>query len=560
VRQESVPSETGEASLPLVAVDSFDEVFQGRSLAVLLRMLPDFLKTRRWFLGKNRTIRTIDIRDTVPIADSASQIMLAQIAYSEGDPEMYVLPGAVASGEAVEQVKAKLSDVSVMRLRDPAGREGILYSAVWNPAFGDALLGSIARRRRFKGRSGELIGAHNRAFRKVWGERHPHLEASVLRAEQTNTSIVFGDRFILKIYRRIEPGIHPEIEIGSFLTERAFPHIAPLTGTIEYRTHLDDSMSVAALHGFVQNQGDAWRYTLDALGQFFESALARHEAEQANDKEKHHPLELRRADFEPQIHEMIGTYVDSAQLLGRRTGELHQALSSDNTDPQFAPELFNDHSRQAFYHSMLGLTTQTVQLLRHRLGDLPAAAQEDAKRLIEKEEEIRRCFRSIPERRVAATRIRLHDDLRLEQILYTGKDFVFVGFGGRADRPLSERRIKRPALRDVASMLLSFEYAAYAVLFDQVPGVTRRPEATPALEFWAGYWRDWVTAMFLTSYFESVEASSLRLENEADVRLLLDTFLMERALEEVSRELADRPEWVRIPVRMILQLLEMSGR
>jgi maltose alpha-D-glucosyltransferase/alpha-amylase len=556
VRQESVPSESSQPSLPLVSVNSFEEVFQGRSLAVLLRMLPDFLKTRRWFLGKNRVIRSIDILETLTITDTASQILLARVEYTEGDPEIYVLPGSVAAGDAAEQVKTKFSDVSVMRLRDPSGQEGILYSAVWNPAFGDALLGAIARRRRFRGRAGELIGSHTRAFRKAWGERHADLAPTVLSAEQSNTSIVFGDRFILKMYRRIEPGIHPEIEMGAFLTERNFPHAAPLTGSIEYRGHLDDTMSVAVLHGFVQNQGNSWRYTLDALSQFFEGALTRHESEHTSPGESRHPLDLSRAEFPQRVHELIGTYADSAQLLGRRTGELHQALSSDPIDPLFAPELFTDHARQAFYHGMLGLTTQTLQLLRLQLASLPAAAQDQARKLLDKEEQIRRFFRPVPDRRVPATRIRLHDDLRLEQILHTGKDFVFVGFGGRADRPLSERRIKRPPLQDVASLLLSFEYAAHAVLFDQVPGVTRRPETTPSLEFWAGYWRDWVSAMFLKSYLENVDSSALRLQNDADVRLLLDVFLMEQALEEVGRELVERPEWVGIPLRLILRLLD----
>jgi len=556
VRQESVPSESSQPSLPLVSVNSFEEVFQGRSLAVLLRMLPDFLKTRRWFLGKNRAIRSIDILETLSITDTASQILLARIEYTEGDPETYVLPGSVAAGDAAEQVMTKFSDVSVMRLRDPSGQEGILYSAVWNPAFGDALLGAIARRRRFRGRAGELIGSHTRAFRKAWGERHADLAPTVLSAEQSNTSIVFGDRFILKMYRRIAPGIHPEIEMGAFLTERNFANAAPLTGSIEYRGHLDDTLSVAVLHGFVQNQSNAWAYTLDALSQFFEGALTRHESEQTQPGESRHPLDLSRADFPQRVHELIGTYADSAQLLGSRTGELHRALSSDPIDPLFAPELFTDHARQAFYHGMLGLTAQTLQILRQHLASLPTAAQDQARKLLDKEEQIRRFFRPVPERRVPATRIRLHDDLRLQQILHTGKDFVFVGFGGRADRPLSERRIKRPPLRDVASLLLSFEYAAHAVLFDHVPGVTRRPETTPSLEFWAGYWRDWVSAMFLKSYLENVDSSALRLQNDDDIRLLLDVFLMEQALEEVGRELVERPEWATIPLRLILRLLD----
>ena len=556
VHQESVRTDAAPQTLPLVAVDSFDEVFQGRTVAVLLRMLPEFLKTRRWFQGKDRTIRTIDIQDTVTIGETLSQILLARIGFSEGDPQLYVLPGSIASGEAAERVRERLSDVSVMRLRAPDGSDGVLYSAVWNPAFADALLGAIARRRRFKGRSGELVGSHTRAFRKVWGERHPSLEATVLKAEQTNTSIVFGDRFILKIYRRIEPGIHPEIETGAYLTEHGFPHAPPYTGMLEYRDHSAQSMAVAVLHGYVQNQGDAWHYTLDSLGQFLDAALAGKEAERGGQQETARPWEHYRDELPPQVHELIGAYADSARLLGHRTAELHIALSADSLDPTFAPEPFTDHSRQAFYHSMMGLATQTFQSLRQRFRAMSTqVAQDEVKKLLEQLEQIRKRFRLVPERRIAAMRMRLHDDLRLEEVLYTGKDFVFVGFGGKADRPLSERRIKRSPLRDVASMLLSFDYAAYAVLFDQVPGITRKPEVVPAIESWAGYWSNWVSAQFLKGYFETMQESRLLPQNDTDVRLLLEAFLMEKALEEIGRDLAERPDWARIPVRMMLRIL-----
>ena len=155
-------------------------------------------------------------------------------------------------------------------------------------------------------------------------------------------------------------------------------------------------------------------------------------------------------------------------------------------------------------------------------------------------------------------RIRVHDDLRLEQVLYTGKDFVFIGLGGKANRALSERRIKRSPLRDVANMLLSFRYAADSVFFDQVSGVTNRPEISAALEFWSGYWCDWVTATFLKGYFEGIGESSLLPRNDPDVRALLDIFVLERSLEEIGRELSERPDWARIPARMILRLLEVS--
>ena len=549
--QESIQAALTPSGLPLIVVESWDEVFQGRSLTVLLRRIPAFLKTRRWFQGKDRTVRFIDILDTIPVPDTTAQILIGQIHYVESDPEIYILPGSVAVGEEAEKVKDKLSDVAVAQLQAQDGSRGVLYSAMYDTTFCDALLGAIARRRRFRGRSGELVGSHNRAFRSAWGESHPDLGAAILKAEQTNSSIVFGNRFILKIYRRVQPGIHPELEIDSFLTEQGFPHSAPLTGTIEYRPQNGEPISVAVLHAFIENQGDAWHYTIDSLSRFFEAALARRESEYATTGGNRHPYDIRNVELPGHAHELIGTYLDSAQLLGRRTAELHLALSSHTDDPQFAPEPFTDHYRQAFYHSMAALTNQTLQLMRQRLNTLPSPAQAEAQKVLEQQDQIRRRFRLIPERRIPATRTRLHGDLDLRQVLHTGKDFVFVGFEGRPDRPLSERRIKRCPLRDVATLLLSFQYAAYSVLVDQLPGVTRRPEALPALEFWAGYWSDWVCAVFLKGYFDRALPTS-----DAQLRPLLDAFLLEQALEKIALELNDRPEWVRIPARTILRLLD----
>ena len=451
-----------------------------------------------------------------------------------------------------------MSDVAVLVAREPNGDEGILYSAVWNPAFCETLLGAIARRRRFRGKAGELAGSHTRVFRKVWGERHPHLAPTVLNVDQSNTCVAFGDRFMLKIYRRVEPGIHPEIELGNFLTEIQFPSVAPLTGTLEYRRETGEPIAVAVLHGFVQNQGDAWRYSLDSLSQYFAAALARHESENISAAANRHYLDVRLSELPPYAHELLGAFVDSAGLLGRRTAELHLALASNDTDPAFAPEPITDHYRQGVYHSMMSLTTQTSLLLRQRLQSLQPAAQAEVQRVLDQQDRIRKLFRPIAERKFSAMRIRVHDDLRLEQVLYTGKDFVFMGLGGKANRVLGERRIKRSPLRDVANMLLSFRYAADSVFFDKVPGVTNRPEINAALEFWSGSWCDWVSSTFLKGYFEAIGTSPLLPQNDADVRALLDLFVLERSLEEIARELAERPDWARIPARMILRVLEVS--
>jgi maltose alpha-D-glucosyltransferase/alpha-amylase len=557
--QETIQTPSG---LPLIVVESYAHVFQGRSLAILLRRLPAYLRTRRWFQGKDRPIRAIEALDAIPIPDTSAQVLLGQVEYNDGDPEIYVLPGSVAVGEAAEHVKATLSDVSVAQLHAEDGTRGVLYSAIWDPAFCDTLFSAIVRRRRFKGRAGELVGSHNRAFRAAWGQSHPDLGSAVLKAEQSNTSIAYGNRFILKIYRRAEPGIHPEIEIGTFLTERNFPYSAPLTGAIEYRANNGDVVAVAALHAFVQDQqGDAWHYTLDSLSQFFEAALTRKESDFAGPEGSHHPFELRNVEIPAHVHEAIGGYLDSADLLGRRVADLHLALSSDPSDSQFAPEAFTDHYRQGMFHGLMSVTAETFLLLRQQLSALPDATQSEARKVLERREEIRTRSRLISERRIASLRIRLHDDLGLNRVLHTGKDFVFIGFDGRPDRTLGARRIKRSPLRDVASMLLSFQYAAQAVFLDQLPGVTLRPETAAVLEFWSRYWSDWVSAIFLKGYLDALGQSPLIPSllipsNDADVRLLLDTCLLEQALEHASAELRERPDWVRVPLGLLQSILD----
>lgn len=553
---ETIQTPATPEGLPLIVVESWAEVFQGRALAILLRRLPAYLPTRRWFVGKNRTIRNIDVLDVIPIPETSAHLLLGQIDYTDGDPEIYVMPASVATGEAAEQVKAKLSDVSVAQLVAEDGTRGILYSAVFDPAFGTALFSAILRRRRFRGRSGELIGSHTRAFRAAWGASHPDLGPAILKSEQSNTSIAFGNRFVLKMYRRVEPGIHPEIEIGTFLTDKHFPNSAPFTGLIEYRPNDGDPITIASLHGFVQNQGDVWHYTLDTVSQFLEAGLARKESDYEAPGGSRHPLDLCKIEIPAHARETIGTYLDSAQLLGRRVADLHVALSSDSTNPAFAPEPFTDHYRHAIFHAVMGLSAECFQLVRQRLESLPPNLQPQARKLLDRREDIRARARLISERRIYSLRIRTHDDLGLNRVLHTGKDFVFIGFDGPSNRPLGQRRIKRTPLRDIATLLLSFQYAAQAVFLDQLPGITRRPETANALEFWTRYWADWVSAAFLRGYLDAIGSGALIPADAVERRLLLDHCLLEQSLEETSEQIQSRPDWARVPMGMLLQMLE----
>ncbi len=543
-----------EIRAPALAVENFDEVFSETTVREMTRILPRFLRTRRWFRGAGRSIRNVGFLDVIPIPDTPSYLVLAQVEYAEGDPDIYVLAAAVAAGEEVEKLQAEISDTLTARLRSADGQEGVLYSAIWNKRFAEELLTAIARRRRFHGQAGELVASHTRAFRKAWGADRPRLEPVPLRVEQDHSSIAFADRFMLKVFRKVEPGPNPEIEMGAFLTEKDFPHAAPIAGWIEYVPNGGDPIALAVLHGYVANHGDAWSYTVDALGQFYESALARPDRHQPPACDGS-PLSLAYQEAPQLARETIGAYLESARLLGARTAEMHLALTDPEAGPDFAPEPFSDFYRQGLYHGMAGLMTHNFQLLRQELRRLPEEVRAIAQQVVEQEGELRRRFRVIRDRRISAARIRHHGDFQLTQVLYTGKDFVFVDFEGEPTRPMSERRIKRSALRDVAGMLRSFHYAAYAVLYGLAPGVTLRPESTAVLDAWAAYWYTWVGALYLRGYLDRAGYPAFLPKTAEELRVLLEAYLFEKAAYEIGWELANRPGWLRIPLRGLLGLL-----
>jgi len=534
--RETVLSRTGEP--PTIAIHSWEDVFSGSARASLNRILPYFLRERRWFRGANRPVRVAEIHDIVRFPKSRSYVLIVRVEYGDGEPEFYTLPLSVATPAGGD------SPWVLAQLRAADGATGLLYSALQNREFCDELLAGIVRRRRFSGERGEIVGAHTRAFRALWGADRPVLEPALSKGEQDNTTLFYGDRFALKLFRKVEPGPHPEQEIGSILTEAGFAHIAPLAGSIEYRGAEGEPMVMALLDGFVRQGTPAWQYTLDHLGIFYEHALARG------------PSGAGAAEQEPELaQELIGSYLETVRLLATRTGELHAALSARPDDPVFAPEPFTDFYRHGLYHGMLGRLGRTAELLAQEFEHLPEAMRADAQAVLDRQPAIRDRFRFLYGQRIYASRIRVHGDYHLAQALYTGKDFVLIDFEGDLSRPLSERRIKRSPLEDVAGMLDSFYHASHGVLFGEAPGVVPVPESLNALEAWAKFWYRSVSAEFLAAWRATPGVSPLLPQNEDHLRTMLDIFLLDFALRKLAYALTRFPERIRIPAHAILELL-----
>jgi len=471
------------------------------------------------------------------------------------------LPLGFAFGEKSSSIQESSPQAVVARLRgDPLSGEAILYAAFAEPSFCTALLQVIERRRRLRGAKGEATGTRTSAFRKVAGDSAVSLEAKLLRAEQSNTSILYGNQLILKAFRKVDVGVNPDLEIGRFLTERVrFPYIPPVLGAIEYQPRRGEPMSLAILQAFVPNQGDAWRLTLDSLGRFYEEVLARHIALAEPLYPTDSLMDLLEQEMSAQVAEPIGPYLDYARRLGECTAEMHLALASDARDPAFAPEAFSTLYQRSIYQGMRTLANQTMNLLKVRSKYLSAAQRGDAQKVLELEAPIQKQFQALVGRKITAMRTRVHGDYHLGQVLYTGKGFVIIDFEGEPARAISERRIKRSPLRDVAGMIRSFHYAAYTPLLGQVTGASLQPSKIATAEPWAKAWFLWVSAAFLSAYLRVSDDAPFIPKTTEELEILLNAYLLEKALYELSYEFYNRPEWIALPLKGIRQILNVEA-
>jgi maltose alpha-D-glucosyltransferase/alpha-amylase len=548
------PGGDGAALLSLEAARSWETIFHERARKGLEAALPAYLLRQPWFGGQGRGVEGVEIQDLVPLPPGGAPpgyLALVQASYRDGEPETYVLPLSWMTGASGRALADSGAAVARLVVDDT---EGWLVDGVWDTRVASALLRLVAGGARIEATDGTLTAAGTPPFQELLASAGDALDPSPIRAEQSNSSVVFGDLFILKLFRRYEEGINPDLEVGRFLTEdRNFPNIAPVAGAIEYRRGRAAPATLAVLQSYLPNEADAWRYTVDALGRYYDDALARRTELAAAPVPDAPPLSLAGAEVPDVARERIGLFLEEARLLGQRTGELHLALAEAGGRPEFAPEPFTGFDRQALYQALLGSLSETLSTLRYRSTALPPDARADAAAVLERETAIQQRLRRLRERAIDAVRIRCHGHYHLGQVLYTGKDFIIIDFEGPAARSLPVRRLKQPALRDVAGMLRSFHAAADQALAG--PTATSRPEDRPALEPWARFWYAWTSAAFLRAWLAAVERTALVPRDPDERQLLLDAYLLEATLAELGQALRRRPDRVGNPLRGILDIL-----
>jgi maltose alpha-D-glucosyltransferase / alpha-amylase len=503
------------------------------------QVLQDFLTPQRWFAAKGEIVDRLELQEIVEWTDGSEGagnwlLTWVKLSFAEGnDPHSYFVPLAIAWGESDEESLRPLLPSTIAKIRRQA-QLGILYDALADAAFSRALVMAMGRHQELALNSGRLKFSSTAAFGELT-EGAPLQQVWRPAVEGTNSTLILDNRLFLKIYRHTQAGINPELELGRFLTEVSpFPNIVPLAGALEYLDPEGTPTTLALLQACVSNQGDAWTYTVDYLNRFLEGSLVK-------------PQEEVAIEFE----EASANYLRMMRTLGQRTAELHQALAKTTGNPDFDPEPIETADLTSWRTQVEEDFWHTLEKLEQRKGEFPETLQGEAERLLALKATFSHHLSSLPQE-IQAVKTRYHGDYHLGQVLIAEDDFILIDFEGEPARSLAERRIKHSPLRDVAGMLRSFNYAA-AVALDH--RTAERPDDRVWLTPFVRTWERQVKEHFLAGYHDAALGCPSYPEDPESAQRLIKLFTLEKALYELRYELSNRPDWVGVPLRGLLELL-----
>jgi maltose alpha-D-glucosyltransferase/alpha-amylase len=496
--------------------------------------LASYLAKRRWFSAKDQTIRSARIKNVTHLPDGDREVLLAEVeAITDAGSSSWQLPLSIAWDD--EPTAALPSQLALARVRR-GRRVGLLTDGFSLPTFAHAMLSSLAGGKSIRTDDGSIQFEPTPYGKGVLG-RPADVPVMWLSAEQSNSSLIVDDAVMLKIFRRISPGQHPEAEMSRYLTARGFANSPPMLGEVLRIGPDGDTCSLAVAQGFVRNQGDGWAWTLDR----FNRAIDDLATQQAN-------ADARADD--------IADYETIAAAIGRRLGEMHAVLATPSDDAAFGPAAATTDDVKAWIERAEGLLERALAALdtfdksKFRADE---AATAQANQLLSRREQIAPALRRLAQSGEGSPVTRIHGDFHLGQVLVASGDAYIIDFEGEPARPLAERRGKASPLRDVAGLIRSLDYAAAATLAPN--NVTAAAVSDEARSAFVMRLRDSATQAFLKAYRAAV-GDLPGLTNDD----LLDFFLIEKAAYEVSYEAANRPAWLPIPLHGLSTLVDRMLR
>jgi len=555
VLEETNPGVDPNLPLPSLRVEKWNGLLKKETLQEMEKnILPGYLMTAPWFDGKERGIYGMEVvnQATLPMTQGSAFLMLIQVSYQSGLPEMYQLAVAFVQDKLAGNLLSGCLQ-AVMAQLQVGEQAGLLCDAFYTPEVQQWLISHLLGNGRLGPKESEIVFQRQEALKTLF-QNQEDIRAKVQTVDQAFTSILYNNTFLLKMYRKVDRGANPDLEMTRFLSEQAkFEYVPVYAGAIEWKFE-KDAVVLGMGQVLGENHGDGHRFMLERLNNFMERILARHPS-QMPAYEHHGTLTAPVAydQLPSDLQEFLGgTAAEQARLIGIRTGQMHLALASGKDWKDFQPEEFSLHYQRSLFSSMQSLVRETFQHQTKNLQKLPEEVKAEAQQLIARRDDILKALKRVYAKKFDATKIRIHSNYHLGQVLFTGKDVTIQDFGGNSAKPYSERRLKRSPLRDVAGMLRSFHNVAYEGLYlnNAVPQESIR-ELIPFATLWTHY----MSGFFMQAYLETVRHSSFIPPQPDDLRVMLETYLLEKAITDLNYELQNRPERVIVPMKLIQAII-----
>lgn len=560
-QEEQAPIEGGKVpeSWPVIELEGkWEKVLSQKNLNKLVEHIPQYLKRQHWFFERAYKIRHVKILGEISLFTRGVPgfLMLIQVNFVDHEPQANLVGLNFGTGKKFQSVKKHYPHQILCEVKIPEENwEGGLYNAISDPDFSKLLLEYLMKGRTIKSSMGTIKTGMTKAFKQIKKSKGP-ITPKILEREFNNTVVLYGKKYVLKIFRQLEWGINPEWEMGQYLTEKKFSAAPKLLGTAEYHVEKQAPVILCILYEYLDHQGSAFDYSLESLHAFYDTVLSTQAAGGKVPVPKEALLKLADQELPDEVRQMLGPYVGSAERMGALVAKFHQVMAEAPEKSELAAEDFPPHYQRSLYQSIFSLIKRTNKIAQKMMGELPPGTQKLAKEIMAKEDKFLKLLKPLVEDvKISTVRIRCHGDLHLGQLLHTGKDFKMIDFEGEGDRHWSARRLKRSTFRDLASMIRSFEYASQAALRHEATQEMASRENIGRLEKWADYWSRWVSATFLRAYQKELDGSDLWPQGSEARELLLLACVLEKGFAEIQYEISHRTEWLEIPLQGMLKLL-----
>jgi maltose alpha-D-glucosyltransferase/alpha-amylase len=506
-------------------------------------ILENYIINKRWYGGKASTLKYIEVVEFFKMTSKKNTYygVLLEVNFKEAFFQNYFMPISFMAEEELD------TNTIIARVK-MNGQEGFLVDALHQEDFRKLLFDKIVS-------SGDKTDVKVK-FHK--GEKLTETEyksSKFMGVEQSNTSIIYNNTLVLKIFRRIYTSTNPDYEISRFLTETMdFKSSPAYTGSINVALS-EGNVTLGMMQELVPNQGDAWHFMLDETDRIFDNL-------------KHKKIKISKLpDIELfkrlKINEIPHEIIDWSGLsiflrihtLATRTAEMHIALGGDTHDTAFTPTTYNGDYTVWLKNRLTYQFQNRLNILENNLHKLDGLALELANQFLDNKKEIRKLFLDFNWTKMKSERIRIHGDYHLGQVLVNGDDFYILDFEGEPESTIRDRKVKQPPLKDVAGMFRSFHYSIYATIFnnkDKYP--YEQKELFQAGEILFKYF----VGVFLQTYTEVAQAGNLNIGYRKEIDFLLKYCLLEKAVYELGYELNSRPRWAVIPLTGIASIMEFK--